>query len=415
MKPGNSHGPTDQGVDDLIAQDPNAIWYNPDPDASKPWARTLQPEWVSGRRRSRTVSERMRRQSRRLDQCQSRIGAITVMSPAELGSLSNCDITVRKSRLFHRPAGIGHGDNQVVVGTARQGPRTNSTRPATTVENSARFSRLSFWFGRNSKVSLNITIVGTADRQLEELLRAPTTRIKTMPVAELLALAQPSASQPDVVILDLRESNALPPTLATLKRQHPTTGVIIVAARMDPALMLEAMRAGVTEWVADPVTRGRAERGRRARQLSEPVERRRARSSRSSAPKAASARRRWRSTSRRRWRRRVDDERTLLIDFHLSYGDAAVFLGAEPRFSVVDAMENTHRLDEAFFESLVVQSKIDGVAPAGLGRTRRRRGRHAAHRARCFSSPRRTIATRSSTCRGRKPPCSIRSRAWRAS
>ena len=49
------------------------------------------------------------------------------------------------------------------------------------------------------------------------------------------------------------------------------------------------------------------------------------------------------------------------MDFHLSYGDAAVFLGAEPRFSVADAMENTHRLDEAFFESLVVQTKATGV------------------------------------------------------
>ncbi len=57
----------------------------------------------------------------------------------------------------------------------------------------------------------------------------------------------------------------------------------------------------------------------------------------------------------------MEDERTLLMDFHLSYGDAAVFLGAEPRFSVADAMENTHRLDEAFFESLVVQSKSTGV------------------------------------------------------
>jgi pilus assembly protein CpaE len=53
----------------------------------------------------------------------------------------------------------------------------------------------------------------------------------------------------------------------------------------------------------------------------------------------------------------VPDEQTLLMDMHLSYGDAAVFLGAEPRFSVADAMENTHRLDEAFFESLVVQTK----------------------------------------------------------
>jgi pilus assembly protein CpaE len=57
----------------------------------------------------------------------------------------------------------------------------------------------------------------------------------------------------------------------------------------------------------------------------------------------------------------VDDERTLLMDLHLSYGDASVFLGAEPRFSVADAMENTHRLDEAFFQNIVVQSKSSAV------------------------------------------------------
>jgi len=209
-------------------------------------------------------------------------------------------------------------------------------------------------------VSLTITLVGTADRQLEEILRAPTTRIKTMPVAELLALAQPSASQPDVVILDLRETNALPPTLATLKRQHPTTGVIIVAARMDPALMLEAMRAGVTEWISDPI---------KAVELNAAVER--VSSARPSsvqgqifafigakggvgtttiAVNVATA-----------LAQAVEDERTLLMDFHLSYGDAAVFMGAEPRFAVADAMENTHRLDEAFFESLVVQSKATGA------------------------------------------------------
>ena len=101
-------------------------------------------------------------------------------------------------------------------------------------------------------MSLNITIVGSADRQLEELLRSQSTRIRSMPVAELLALAQPAAPQPDVVVLDARESGALPPTLVTLKRQHPTTGVVIIAARMDPALMVEAMRAGVNEWLAEP-------------------------------------------------------------------------------------------------------------------------------------------------------------------
>ena len=209
-------------------------------------------------------------------------------------------------------------------------------------------------------MGLSITIVGASDRQLEELLRGPGVRLKSLAVADLLALAQPSASQPDVVVLDLRETAALPPTLTTLKRQHPTTGVVIVAARMDPVLMLEAMRAGVNEWVADPVTAAELnaaiERVGNARVVAKQgqifafVGAKGGVGTTTTVINVATA-----------LAQAVEDERTLLMDFHLSYGDAAVFLGSEPRFSVADAMENTHRLDEAFFESLVVQSKSTGV------------------------------------------------------
>src|SRR5690606_10158678 len=151
--------------------------------------------------------------------------------------------------------------------------------------------------------------------------------------------------QPDVVVLDVRDTSALPPTLAALKRQHPATGVVIVAARMDPVLMLEAMRAGVNEWVADPVTAAELnaaiERVTAARpasvhgQIFAFVGAKGGVGTTTIAVNVATA-----------LAQTAEDERTLLMDFHLSYGDAAVFLGAEPKFSVADAMENTHRHDE---------------------------------------------------------------------
>lgn len=205
-------------------------------------------------------------------------------------------------------------------------------------------------------MALTITIIGAGDRQLEELLGRSDVRLKSIPAGDLLALAQTSAPQPDVVVLDIRDTNALPPTLITLRRQHPTTGVIIVAARLDPVLMLEAMRAGVNEWVANPVT---------AADLNAAIERvssshvsvaqgqvfafvgaKGGVGTTTTAVNVAAA-----------LAQATRDQQTLMIDLHLSYGDAAVFLGAEPRFSVVDAMENTHRLDKAFFESLVAQTK----------------------------------------------------------
>ena len=62
-----------------------------------------------------------------------------------------------------------------------------------------------------------------------------------------------AAKQPDVLVLDLRGQAHLPAALPLLKRQHPSTGVLIVADRLEPALLLEAMRAGVTELVAAPL------------------------------------------------------------------------------------------------------------------------------------------------------------------
>ena len=69
------------------------------------------------------------------------------------------------------------------------------------------------------------------------------------------------------------------------------------------------------------------------------------------------------------------------MDLHLAYGDAAVFLGVEPRFSVVDAIENTHRLDAAFFKGLVVKSKARPRRPRVARARRRHRGRGASRAA----------------------------------
>jgi pilus assembly protein CpaE len=50
---------------------------------------------------------------------------------------------------------------------------------------------------------------------------------------------------------------------------------------------------------------------------------------------------------------RIASGQTLLVDLHLLDGDAAVMLGAEPRFTVLDALQNAHRLDDAVLRGLV--------------------------------------------------------------
>jgi pilus assembly protein CpaE len=202
---------------------------------------------------------------------------------------------------------------------------------------------------------MTITLVGSRDRQLEELLRASGMQPAVLEAAQLPTLASPGARQPDVIVIDVRDGTGIPPAVAAIRRQHPATGVVLVASTLDPAMLLEAMRAGVNELVSDPVTQGDLERA-----IARVIEQRPASVSGkvfgfigakggvgtttvavnvAIALGAAS-----------------EPERALLIDLHHACGDAAVFLGVEPRFSVVDALENTRRLDTTFFRGLVAHA-----------------------------------------------------------
>lgn len=168
----------------------------------------------------------------------------------------------------------------------------------------------------------------------------------------LATLAHPSSAPPEIVVLDLRSQSEIPPILGPLKRQHPDTGLIIVASTLDPALMLEAMRAGVTECVTE-IERGDLEAAitRLVAQRVSPVAgevfvfigAKGGVGTTTVAVNVATA------------LSKVGT--TLVMDLHLAGGDASLFLGADPHFSVMDALENTHRLDAAFFKGLVAPSR----------------------------------------------------------
>jgi pilus assembly protein CpaE len=205
-------------------------------------------------------------------------------------------------------------------------------------------------------VSLNIELVGSTDRQLEDILRACGMITAPLSGAELAAMAQPGRKQPDVLVLDLRGHAHLPAALAILRKHHPSTGVLIVADRLEPALLLEAMRAGVTEVVAAPLV---------ANDIDAAINRlavQRSVASDSGVALAFVGAKGGVGTTTvavnvAATLARLVPGSTLLMDLHVANGDAAVFLGAEPRFSIVDALENTHRLDEAFFRNLIVKTK----------------------------------------------------------
>jgi pilus assembly protein CpaE len=199
----------------------------------------------------------------------------------------------------------------------------------------------------------SLLLVGSHDRHLEEILRATATRVTMGSVAELTRLTVAAATLPDVIVLDVRGSG-VPVSCATFRRQHPEVGVVIVAAAFDPALLLDAMRAGVNEVVAEPLTEeGVAEAVARVSANRGPVVAGKvygfigAKGGVGTTTVAVNMAITLGALSK--------PGRTLLIDFHQAGGDAAVFTGIEPRFSVLNALDNTHRLDQNLLRNLVAE------------------------------------------------------------
>lgn len=199
-----------------------------------------------------------------------------------------------------------------------------------------------------------VGIIGVADRQIEDLVRAAGLRPLVLRAEDLASPQRPLAATPDVIVVDVRTDRRLLAVIGTIKRRHPSMGVAIVVPALEPEIMLQAMRAGVTECVAEPLTQGALESaiGRVMVQRSAPVE---GRVFAIIGAKGGVGATTIAVNLAEAIARAAGD--ALLVDLNVATGDAALFLGVEPRFTVVDALENTERLDENFFRGLVVHTR----------------------------------------------------------
>ena len=205
---------------------------------------------------------------------------------------------------------------------------------------------------------ITYTIVGARDSRIEELLRGTDHVSSTTWISDLNSLVQSEGAQPDIILIDVRGQQRLPSTLPLLKRKHPSINVIVIASTIDAALMLEAMRAGVNECIAEPLAQAEVSAavnrllGQRTMAAAGTVFAFvGAKGGVGTTTMAVNV-----ATSLAS----LSSGRALLIDLHQVYGDAAVFLGAGSRFSIGDAVENLHRFDGAFFNSLLART-VSGV------------------------------------------------------
>jgi pilus assembly protein CpaE len=175
------------------------------------------------------------------------------------------------------------------------------------------------------------------------------------------------ASAADVGVVDVRFD--LASGLAAIERLragHPSIAIFAVAAEANPDVILQAMRAGANEffaWTNDPAAQRTME------------------DSFHGAIRRTAARRDAAHASTRQpcvthvffgakggagtttvavnsavELARLTKKATLMLDLK-PCGEVALFLGVRPRFTILDAVENLHRLDKDFLKELITKHK----------------------------------------------------------
>jgi pilus assembly protein CpaE len=193
----------------------------------------------------------------------------------------------------------------------------------------------------------------SSDPRLEEMLRAAgvqATRLDREAYPAKLPTAPPAA-----LIVDVRGQSQLPGALSAFRKEHPAASVILVTSTLDPRLMLDAMRAGVNECVQEPLTPETLNQAiRKVVSGSQPPPTGQVFAFVGAKGGVGTT---TLSVNTATMLARAGKADVLLIDLHVGHGDAALLLGVEPRFSVIDALENVHRVDESFFGSVVEKTK----------------------------------------------------------
>ncbi len=174
------------------------------------------------------------------------------------------------------------------------------------------------------------------------------------------------STAPDLAIVDIRNGSlAAVEAIERLRGTWPSISIFAVAASSEPEQILRAMRAGANEYLAwahsekgsaltdsfQTALKRTAERNRPARDAA-----------RSGVTLAFFGAKGGSGTTTVAVNTAIDIARmskrpTLIVDLHQFVGEVSLFLGVRPRYTLIDALDNLHRMDAEFLRELVVRHK----------------------------------------------------------
>ena len=172
---------------------------------------------------------------------------------------------------------------------------------------------------------------------------------------------------PDVAVVDSRVGAEALGSVERLRARWPAAAIVVVAGASEPDLILQAMRAGGNEFFAWPVGDGQPpeamEKGvsDAIRQMAERLQ----------AGSSDGVQGRLMSffgakggvgTTTLAVNSAIELARqtkrpTVIVDLNPFLGEVGLFLGVRPRYTVLDALDNLHRLDQPFLRELVSKHK----------------------------------------------------------
>src|SRR5580704_885004 len=185
-------------------------------------------------------------------------------------------------------------------------------------------------------------------------------RAGSVPVSVVDERAQRETVAPDVVIADIRtDALSAMAGLERLRAASPGAGIFAVAQTAEPELILAAMRAGANEFFTWPLpdetfhgairrTAARRETAQGARPTATSLVFFGAKGGAGTTTMAVNC-----GVELARLSKRA----TVVVDLKAGLGEVALFLGVRPRYTLLDAVDNLHRLDREFLRELVVKHK----------------------------------------------------------
>jgi pilus assembly protein CpaE len=165
---------------------------------------------------------------------------------------------------------------------------------------------------------------------------------------------------PDFIVVDIRSD--LSTAMATIERLRASAagaGIFAVANSAEPDLILQSMRAGANEFFAWPLAdemfhsavrrvAGRRESAQGTGSTTTTLVFFGAKGGAGTTTMAVNC-----GVEVARLSKRA----TIIVDLKPGLGEVGLFLGVRPRFSIVDAIDNLHRLDREFLRELVTKHK----------------------------------------------------------